>query len=86
MKESFKIRDKKSSAPENLEDQKHAAFQMAMDEEERIRKEIDNVLTTTSDRKETEKIILQKYAPLMDEAMKKSRQALQEWLDSIQKL
>lgn len=82
MNEQFK--GEKGPAPENLEDQKYAALQVAMDEEDRIMKEIDNVFTTTSDRAEAEKIVLEKYASQMDEAMKKSRQSLDEWLRAIE--
>ena len=63
--------------------QKYTVLQEAMNKEDRIMKEIDNVLTTTSDREEAEKIVLERYAPQMDEAMKKSRQALDEWLEAI---
>lgn len=76
----------KGPAPENLEDQKYVALQAAMDDEDRIMKEIDNVFATTSDRAEAEKIVLEKYAPQMDETMIKSRQALDEWLDTIKEV
>ena len=68
---------------ENLEDQKHRELQSAMDEEDRIMKEIDNILASTPDKSEAEKIVLEKLAPLMDEAMKKSKEALKAWLDTM---
>jgi len=83
MAEQFK--GETGPAPEKLEDQKYAALQAAMDEEDRIMKEIDNVFAATPNREEAEKIILEKYAPQMDEAMKKSREALNEWLSTIEK-
>jgi glutathione S-transferase len=73
----------KGPAPENLEDRKHRELQEAMDEEDRIMREIDNVLANTPDRADAEKIVLEKWAPLMDEAMKKSGEALKAWLDTM---
>lgn len=73
------------STLENLEDQKYADLKSSMDEEDRIMKEIDGLLSASPDREEAEKAILEKYASLMDEAMKKSRQALGEWLSIIEK-
>lgn len=81
MTERFK--GEKVPTPENPEDQKYSAFQSAMVEEERIRKEIDSVLATTSDRAEAERIVLEKFASQMDEAMQKSKQALEEWLGAM---
>lgn len=78
-----KFSGEKGSAPENLEDQKHRELQAAMDEEDRIMKEIDNVLASAPDRAEAEKIVLEIWAPLMDEAMKKSGEALKAWLDTM---
>jgi hypothetical protein len=82
MSEQFKR--EASPAPENLEDQKYAALQAAIDEEDRIMKEIDNVFVTIPNREEAEKIVLEKYAHQMDEAMKKSKQTLDEWLRAIE--
>ncbi|MCX6765890.1 MAG: hypothetical protein NT136_02940 [Candidatus Moranbacteria bacterium] len=72
-------------APEKLEDQKYKEFQATMDEEERIMKEIDNVLATTPNREEAEKIVLETLAPQMDEAIRKSKQALDNWLNEMRK-
>ncbi len=73
----------KDPAPEKIEEQKYAALQEAINEEESIMKEIDGILASTPNREEAEKIVLEKYASQMDEAMKKSRQALDEWLEVI---
>ncbi len=81
MNERFK--GEKGPTPEILEDQKHKELQAAMAEEDRIMKEIDNVFAITSDRMEAEKIVLEKLAPSMDEAMKKSSEALKVWLDTM---
>lgn len=80
---SEKFSGEKSSTPENLEDQKHKELQAAMDEEDRIMAEIDKVLASTPNRAEAEKIVLENLAPLMDEAMKKSGEALKAWLDTM---
>lgn len=80
---SEKFKGEKGLAPENLEDQKHRELQEAMDERDRIMKEIDDVLASAPDRAEAEKIVLEKWAPLMDEAMKKSGEALKAWLDTM---
>ena len=79
-----KFEGEKNKTPESIEDQKYREFQEAMAEEDRIMQEIDNVLVSTSDRAEAEKIVLEKWASLMDEAMKKSREALKAWLDTMQ--
>jgi len=73
----------KGPAPENLEDQKHRELQAAMNEEDRVMAEIDKTLASTPDRAKAEKMVLEKWAPLMDEAMKKSGEALKAWLDAM---
>ena len=82
---SEKFREEKGPAPENLEDQKHRELQEAMDEEDRVMAEIDKVLAGTPNRAEAEKIVLEQWAPLMDEAMRKSGEALKAWLDAMRK-
>lgn len=77
------LKREKGPAPENLDDQKYRELQVTMDEEDRVMEEIDNVLVSTPDRDEAEKIVLEKWAPLMDKAMKKSGEALKAWLDAI---
>jgi hypothetical protein len=57
-----------------------------MEEEARIMKEIERVFATTPDREEAEKIVLEKYASQMDKAMKKSRQALKEWFETMREV
>lgn len=76
------LKREKCPLREAIEDLKYKAFQEAMDEEDRVIKEIDNVLKTMP-REEAEKIVFEKYALLMDEAMQRSKRALQEWHDSI---
>lgn len=84
MNEQFK--GEQGPAPEKIDDPKYAELHEAMDEEDRILKEIEKVLATAPDRAEAERIVLKEYAPRMDEAMKKSREALDEWLRSIQEI
>ena len=83
MTDQFK--GEKGPTPENSEDQKYTALQSAMDEQEEIMEGIKNVFETMPDRAEAEKIVLGKYASQMDEAMRKSRQALDKWLIDIKK-
>jgi chloramphenicol 3-O-phosphotransferase len=45
--------------------------------------EITQVLDSTPDRAEAEKIVVVKYAPMMDEAMRESKRCLNEWLETI---
>ncbi len=75
--------EKKIVFPESLEDQKQEKLQQAVDEEGSILREIDNVFASTPDREEAERIVLKKWAPLMDEAIAKSGEAFKAWLDSM---
>ena len=74
----------KGPTSENIEDQKYTALQVAMDEEDKIMAEINKVFESTPDRAEAERIVLEKHASQMDEAMKKSKQVLGEWLHAIE--
>jgi CHASE3 domain sensor protein len=78
------IKDKNNLSPENLEDQKYATFQTAMNEVDRIMKEMNDIFTITPNRKEAEKIIMEKYATQMDDAIEKSKQASSEWFNAIE--
>lgn len=80
---SEQFRGETGPNPERAEDQKHKALQAAMDEEDRIMKEIDNVFATTPDRAEAERMVMEKYVPLMEEARKKSDETLREWLEEM---
>ncbi len=76
----------KGPTPENLEDQKHRELQAAMDVEDRVMAEIDKVFASAQDRAEAEKIVMEKWAPLLDEAMKKSGEALNIWLATMREI
>ena len=52
-------------------------------EEDRIITEMTKILTDAPDRIKAEKLVLEKLAPLMDEAMRKASDALQEWLSCV---
>jgi hypothetical protein len=60
-------------------------LQEVMNEEDRIMTEINKVFESTSDRSEAEKIILEKWAPSMDEAFKKSSELINQWLEAMRK-
>ncbi len=80
MSEQFK--GEKGPTPESLEDQKYEEMQAAENEVDRIMKEMDNILASNLNREEAEKIVFEKWAPLMDEAMKKSTETFKAWLDA----
>ena len=66
-----------------MEDKDYTDLLAAEEEVGKVWAEIDQVLKSTPDRKAAEKIVLEKYAPLMDKAMQKSREALDKWLATI---
>lgn len=68
---------------ENLENQYYKEFQAATEDEQIIMGEINKVFETTLNRKEAEKIVLETLAPKMDEAIKKSRQILDKWINEM---
>ena len=67
---------------EKVYNQKLEDLNAATDEEQRIMEEIDKVFESTPDRVEAEKIVMEKWAPLMDEAVKKSRVAFDVWMEA----
>jgi len=52
-------------------------------EEDRIMKEINKVFESTADRGEAEKIVLEKWMPLLDKATKKSSELINRWLKEM---
>lgn len=70
--------------PESAEDL-HQKLIAAHEEENQILKEIDGVFAATPDRKEAEKIILEKYASRMDQAVKRYSEATEQWLEAIRR-
>lgn len=70
---------------ENSENEKHIAFQSAIEREQKIMEEINDVFAITQDRAEAEKIVLETLAPKMDAVIEESKQALHIWLEAIKK-
>ena len=70
---------KKDSSLENLENQKYLELQEAQNEEDSIMDEITIVFSSVLDRKEAEKIVLDKWIPLMDKAREKTAKAMDAW-------
>lgn len=68
---------------ESAEDRAWVACEAAMDEENLLWKEIEDILKNTPDRKVAENIILENYAARMDEAMKKSGEAFRRWWTNV---
>ena len=71
------------NASENLVDQKRAELHEAEAELDRINTEMDNVFASIADRDEAEMIILTKWDPLKDEAMKKEGEAYGAWVNAM---
>ncbi len=65
---------------------KNQEFNRALEEEERIWKEMDKVFATTPNRGEAEKIVLEQYADQMDSALQNSKRVLAELLELVRKM
>ena len=63
------------------ENQKYKIMQEAMDEEDKIMEEIQNLLETLP-REKAEKIIAEKYTPLLKKISEKTREATDEWRET----
>lgn len=70
---------KKDLSSENLESQKYLDLQEAQNEEDNIMDEITIVFSSVSDKREAEKIVLEKWVPLMNKAREKTAKAMDEW-------
>ncbi len=70
---------------ESPEDQKYRDFQAAIQEEERIWDEMNKIIGAAPTKEEGQEIALEKYADLMDEALKKSRIAYEEWMNEFKR-
>lgn len=63
-----------------------AVFSKLMEAEkdvEAILNEIDELFGTTNDRQAAEMLVLKSYAPRLEEAQRKSREALENWLEFV---
>jgi hypothetical protein len=85
-----KIRDLNSQGTEqkleNEETRLYGEVQAATEEVDRILAEIDKVFASTEDRDQAEKIVLEKWAPLMDAASKKVSELTKQWLAAMKKI
>ena len=63
----------------DLESQKYLELQEAQNEEDRIMDEITIVFSSVSDRAEAEKVVLEKWIPLMDKAKERTAEAMKVW-------
>jgi heme-degrading monooxygenase HmoA len=77
--------EQKKEPQEGQENKSYEEFQAAMEEVDRIMQGINEVFSSTPDRSEAERIVLEKWAPLMDEALKKQSEAQKAWFNSMQK-
>ena len=74
------------AASQTEEDKAYAELTAAISEETRILREMDDILQASEDREEAEKLILKTHAPLMDAAMKKTREAQDKWIAILKEL
>jgi len=73
------------SALENEERRLYHELDVALADQADVMHEIDQVLDSTPDRLQAEKIVLEKLAPRMDEATKKVGIAQTAWLAALDK-
>lgn len=60
-------------------------FTKALDEEERLFREMDEFLRSASDRREAEKIACDRFIPAIDRARQRTTDALRQWLNPVRK-
>lgn len=82
MNEQFK--EEQGLPLENIENIKYKEFQQAINEEDGLWAEIDQVFKSSENRGEAEKIVLEKYATRVDEAMGKSKLLFKEWMMAVE--
>lgn len=64
--------------PRQFKSDEYNELRQAMDDEDEIMKKVEEILETTPDKEEAERIVKEKYLPLIEQAMKKTKGALQE--------
>jgi hypothetical protein len=69
---------------ESREEQAYKKWREAETKEDGIAKEIEDVFESVPSRREAEKVVLEQWASLMDEAKKGTREALKEWLGAME--
>ena len=68
---------------ENNNDKNYSAYLAAENEVVQVLGEISNMRTITKHDEDAEKIILEKWAPKMDLALQKSREAFDTWVNGL---
>lgn len=61
------------------ESDEYNALREAMNDEDKIMEKIQEILETTPDKSEAERIINEKYLPLVNKTMERTRSAMGEW-------
>jgi|GEM_PF-2300598 hypothetical protein len=69
---------------ENNNDKNYSAYLSAENDVVKVLGGISKVRTVTQHDVDAEKIILEKWAPKMDEALRKSRYAFDTWINGLQ--
>lgn len=62
---------------------KFHTFIMAMEEEARLYEQVQEVVLNTADKLEVAQIVYDRYAKSLEESMKKSKQAWEDWQNSM---
>lgn len=73
------------SEAEQEERRLYHALDVALADQDDVMSQIGEVLQSTPDRSKAEQIVLEKLAPLMDEANKKVIAAQAQWLEALDK-
>lgn len=68
-----------------LEEGKYEAFKAVLSEEEILIEKIDKMITMAPNRGEAERLALEKYGEELDKVIKRAKQALDDWLEGINK-
>ncbi len=63
--------------PTNQSDE-YNKLRQAMDNEDNLMAKVEEIMESTSDKEEAERIIKEKYLPLIEEAVKRTKEALKE--------
>jgi hypothetical protein len=77
--------EKKEVQEQPIELQRYCEVQAAMDEQDRIMQEIENILENAADHAQAEKIILDEWVPRMRDAQDAVTEALDAWRASMEK-
>ena len=67
-------------------DAAYAEFEAAFSEQSRLLGEIDQIFRTTDDRIAAERVVVEQYAPSVDEAIRRSRATLEAWVAALRRV